>query len=251
MHTINGLIDNHHFYTVERDISNCMGSELASHSLTYFEHIRVYDDGQFSVVTNNSPVLRYCFETQLKMIAPPDPKYVSEKFTYFILPVDQYVQAMHDFKVYFNLGYMLNFVERYPGYVDVYCFGAEASNPSIMNFFLHELDTLHSLIQLFKDKCAHLIKSHDKHKLLLPELMRPDFTGLPLGTSVYENISFSKREWDCIKLLKEEYSAKKIANRLDISHRTVENYLASIKGKLQCNKSDIRTVLKQRMGIRV
>lgn len=245
------LKDNDFFYTAEKDVSDCINAELASCNLAFFDHVRVYNDGHFSVFSNNSSVLRYAFDVKLQMIAPVDPKYISEKFSFFILPIGSYVSALHDLASYFNLGYFVNFVERYPGYVDVHCFASRSDNSSIMNFYLHEEDKLRGLIQLFKDKCAYLIKSHDHHKRVLPDSMRPDFTGLPMSASVHDNLSFSKRQWDCIRLLKEEYSAKKIANRLNLSHRTVENYFAGIKDRLQCNKSDIRSVLEKQFGINV
>jgi DNA-binding CsgD family transcriptional regulator len=56
-----------------------------------------------------------------------------------------------------------------------------------------------------------------------------------LATSVSELVhqqnSLTRREYDLAKLLVRGGTAKKIANTLHLSHRTVENYLANLKSK--------------------
>lgn len=54
----------------------------------------------------------------------------------------------------------------------------------------------------------------------------PPVTGRQLG-----DVYFSKREFECITLVKQGKSARDMGNILGISHRTVEQYLASIKVK--------------------
>jgi len=50
-----------------------------------------------------------------------------------------------------------------------------------------------------------------------------------------DNIYLSHREMGILKLLVENLTAKQIAERLSISKRTVENYLANIKMKTNCD----------------
>ena len=46
-------------------------------------------------------------------------------------------------------------------------------------------------------------------------------------------VAFSAREVDCIRLLCQGFTAaKQMAKILHLSHRTVENYIANIKNKL-------------------
>lgn len=47
-------------------------------------------------------------------------------------------------------------------------------------------------------------------------------------------LHFSKREKECISHLINGLSSKQIAKELNISHRTVEFYLESIKNKFKC-----------------
>jgi DNA-binding CsgD family transcriptional regulator len=56
----------------------------------------------------------------------------------------------------------------------------------------------------------------------------PPLTGRQIG-----DVYFSKREFECLSLLTRGKSARDIGNMLGLSHRTVEQYLASIKFKLK------------------
>jgi DNA-binding CsgD family transcriptional regulator len=56
---------------------------------------------------------------------------------------------------------------------------------------------------------------------------------LPQATN--DQVYLSKREMDILKLLVKNLTAKQIAERLFISKRTVENYLANIKLKFNCD----------------
>lgn len=57
--------------------------------------------------------------------------------------------------------------------------------------------------------------------------------------SVFFNRNFllSKREEDCVYYLLKGLSAKEIAQKLNISYRTVEFYIKTLKEKLECNKT--------------
>lgn len=55
----------------------------------------------------------------------------------------------------------------------------------------------------------------------------------PNNYDVYK-LHFSKREKECISHLINGLSSKQIAKELNISHRTVEFYLESIKNKFKC-----------------
>ena len=50
-------------------------------------------------------------------------------------------------------------------------------------------------------------------------------------------VTISEQQLNCLKLLAKGLAAKEIAREMDISHRTVEVYLAQIKEKLACDSS--------------
>lgn len=58
---------------------------------------------------------------------------------------------------------------------------------------------------------------------------------LRLGKQL-ENQHLTQREIDILKCLLQGYSAKETGLALEISYRTVESYISSLKLKLRCNK---------------
>lgn len=76
--------------------------------------------------------------------------------------------------------------------------------------------------------------------LKAPQIANTIFSALPLQYALKKPENpmanfFSPREMDCINLLLFGYSYKHIANKLDLSSRTVESYIENIKIKLNCN----------------
>ncbi len=47
--------------------------------------------------------------------------------------------------------------------------------------------------------------------------------------------SLTNREWICLRHLVKNYSARQIAEKLNLSPKTIETYLRSIRMKLTCN----------------
>lgn len=74
-------------------------------------------------------------------------------------------------------------------------------------------------------------------KLIATGLIKaPQLANLPaLSNSSDHNVYLSKREMDILKLIVMNHTAKQIAERLHLSKRTVENYIANIKVKTNCN----------------
>lgn len=60
---------------------------------------------------------------------------------------------------------------------------------------------------------------------------------LPKQQDISNIIKVSNRELECIKLLKEGFSSKQIACILNISNRTVEQYIDTARNKLGCKNS--------------
>lgn len=88
----------------------------------------------------------------------------------------------------------------------------------------------------FEDLSPHTIKSF----LSNPDITVSGYTKAHLDInkiSPVRKYNFSRRELQCIDLLVKGLSAKSIANQLNLSNRTVESYIYSIKTKLKVQKS--------------
>ena len=53
---------------------------------------------------------------------------------------------------------------------------------------------------------------------------------------LYEEVSLTKRQTDCLYYLVQGMTVKQIAETMSLSARTVEHYLEAVKSKLQCKK---------------
>lgn len=99
--------------------------------------------------------------------------------------------------------------------------------------------------EVFEDFCIYFISNmleeiklkNNEHKALL---ILNDTTFL--STIIKNNIlqdkdKLTERERECIKLLKYGYPPKLIAKSMDISEKTVRNYIEMIREKLNCNSA--------------
>lgn len=77
-----------------------------------------------------------------------------------------------------------------------------------------------------------------------------DSSYIPVNNhSVIHEIALSKRELECLRLTVKGYTAKKIARELNISHRTVEEYIFNIRTKVGASsKSELIQMTYQTMN---
>ncbi len=233
--------------------------------ITYFNFLRMFDNGSCYIVSSNSNIIHYLFDTNCPLAAPVDSKFLKNKFSYLVLPVGPYQKALHDLKANFNFDYAINLVERYPEYFDLYCFGSNTTNSKILNFYLNDINYLEKFKHYFRENAAELLKTGAKNRINLPLSMLPPYQGLSeseinvnmtnndsykLNHNVLNykerNVKFTKREIDCLRYLALGNTTKTIAKHLNISSRTIETYLVKIKLKLECSrKSEILDILLQ------
>ena len=222
-----------HFLQTASDIKAISQDKLGRYGVNYFEYLRVYNDGQGIVLASNPELMQYVFDHEIPIAAPLQEQYIQNNFHYFILSIGGYEKVVHDVKSHFHLAHFLNVVERHPGYIDLYCFGADANNPGIMNFYLNKMEILDNFKQEFKEKAQPLIKQALRTKIQFSASMMPEFKGLEEDASFKNRLT--QRQEECLKHLVQGMSLKQIAKHLSLSPRTVEHYLESVKMKLDCN----------------
>ncbi len=242
------LPKNHISFTSESDMRSLCQTTLAPFGITYFNYLRIYDDGWGYILSTRSQLVNYVFENKIPLAAPVQPEVVSEKFNYLILPVGAYEKSVHEVKVHFNAAHFINLVDRHNGYFDLHCFGSTANNNVIVNFYLNNMGILENFKFYFKKQAENLLKKSEKSKILIPESMRPTFKGLnSFADSTKENFSepnnlvefckyidgipLSHRQLQIMQLTIRGKTAKEIAKSLNLSRRTVEYYLEIIKEK--------------------
>lgn|SRR3990167_423756 len=149
-------------------------------------------------------------------------------------------------------------IKRQASDILVYTFGADQVNENINHFYLNNYDILESFIHYFHDQIDHssLMKSAKEFSLPSVDAGSTHESTL-LNSNFYEKRNkfyrsigkkdhLTPRELACIPLLMKGYSAPEIAEKLNISFRTVESYFASLKNKMGArNKEELIIKLMQ------
>ncbi len=151
-------------------------------------------------------------------------------------------------------------------YIEIFHFGGSREDPGLLNFYANN-DPLFSRFALyFKESFSKII--HDSHNLLsispnTHNTFNESDALLSFNSKMIEefwaetnyskvsvtirgkDISLSKREWECIKYILHGLRAKDIAFKLNISYRTVEEYINHAKQKIgYLHMSDLSNLFK-------
>lgn len=253
--------ENHYSVQVTKDISD-LALPLKRYGIEHFCHVRYFIiDGSISVLISNRNLYQHHFKCGYK-IAPDFPfthEELQEKYHYYLAKEDSeetYSYAVNDYKNLFGLDNFIFLINSNKNYVDYFIFASCLYNEKILNFYLNQLDMLEQFIFDYKNKASKLIVQGEHHKLLLPESMqlRLGHTDKTMNPSDYhtkssmmksqhrivnylgKSIKFTKREIECLHLLKSGYTAKEVAIQFGISPRTIENHIDNIKFKFGVNR---------------
>lgn len=161
----------------------------------------------------------------------------------------------------FGLADGLLIVNKHDDFVEFISFATLAKNDQTDYLYLNNIDVFKKFGAYFTDKAKKIIARAEQDKIIYPQNLKDDtlLTSTDVGQAQKEadalqvlldasldeldskrdNYSYvtdnlTKREKECAYYLARGMTAKEIAKVLDISHRTVECYLASIKDKLNC-----------------
>jgi len=126
----------------------------------------------------------------------------------------------------------------------------EAINVSTLSIKMPWYNTQNRVIGLFgcsillgKNSLSQSLTHIAELGLLIPNIQ----LSKTLGNEI-DNVYLSKRQLDCAKLLLQGNKIKEIADRLNLSPRTIETYLDNMKAKLKCrNKIDLTIKLFEHM----
>lgn len=142
----------------------------------------------------------------------------------------------------FNIDHGLSVIKSYESYTDYFSFGTTSEKYRVIDFYLNNADFLHTFCNYFVEKADALIKASIKDKivqanhkeiLMITDSENPERAPYTLLNSQY---ALTKRESECLQYVSKYFSAKEIALKLGISHRTVEKHIDNIKMKLNCDK---------------
>jgi DNA-binding CsgD family transcriptional regulator len=135
--------------------------------------------------------------------------------------------------------------------INQYSFIASTKNLSALNFFFNKRQEFVDIINLYEAEFARVCAQPKylalRRLLFLEKTATKLFSNFSITPSSY---NLTNREQECANLLAYGASDKDIANKLNISIRTVEGYIANIKKKLRANnRFEASNILKEQMKL--
>lgn len=223
------------------------------HGFNYFQYLRCYIDGSFSLLSNHTGVLE---EFQNYSDAPFifssfDEEY-SQKHSYWFL----WDEELPDFPVNFvrtkfGFHHGLTLVRRSKSYYDMIAVALPQPKNNINTFYLNKQKIIEIFINNFDKNHFNLLKYVEKHAIQLPYVNRDiNYQKMCLSNGKINILGrkeityITAKELACVRLLCQGATVKQIADLLKISPRTVETYFSRIKIRTGfTNKTDFYNII--------
>ena len=164
--------------------------------------------------------------------------------------------AMLKDAVDFGFQQFFTLIEKDVSGINFYYFASPSTETSMSQLYLSNIDALQAFTKYFKTsvkKSKELSAWHDikitiekKHsdigllvnnKLMSTEENRREFFNDISARNNFDT-RLSNQQINCLHLLAQGFSAKEIAERLNLSRRTVESYLAHVRNIFGCRNSN-------------
>jgi len=218
--------------------------------INHFWYYHVSRSGYYTYVGTHSSWNEYCFDHHLTENFPclrhPDllPSGISlMKNTKDVA----YKKALEEAREKFNINFSINLTQKTKGGIEAFGFATKDNDPSSDERLLNQIPLLRSFTKIFRSKHKKLFdlvydnqvhfhsyigeKFHQVEQKAV-SILQKDHLLQKLGFFLPSDIT--QREKDVLEWVANGYPASYIAQQLNLSIRTVENYLATIKCKLFC-----------------
>ena len=254
----NKMALDYHISNIERVKQIC--EPLKHLNITTFGYLKIFDDSRYLHICNKDKWSRHYFknihddgETLPKAMA-----LVDSKKSMFIWPTKTEDSLLTDLKNY-RIWHGMSFCRRKDNFVENWSFCTDPKNEQISNFYLKHYDLLWKFVEYFTSKAGDLLDCSDSRKFatykngvnissaksaLSEQSIKQFLNEIEINKFLIRGKQrqafLSKRERDCLQLLSRGFTHKNIARQLDLSPRTVEQYINNVKYKLETtNKIDI------------
>lgn len=239
-----------------RELMQKITAPLAVHfGITYFCYQKVTHDGQWLITSNNAQWLHHSAEQGFYRVDPSlvNPTFYQKGYSLPETHQDSILQEtlIKDARSLFDLCHSLAIIEPTTDGCEYFFFSAPMSNVRIYNIYLQQLNNLKIFVSYFKENTLKLQQQMTDNPVDLKQLkgnlfyqndnllITDDLNAINLAflndlNRAYHFPKLTEREHDCLNYLLKGLTAKESAKVLGISPRTVEEYLAQLRYKLQC-----------------
>ncbi len=217
--------------------------------IPFFGYHRIDHNGFYSALTNHPEWAEHYLEKKYYLNDPylKHPNDYSSGVSFFNSHEFNKNEKMIDSwknKVHADQGLVL--LEKNAESIEFYIF---AFPQDISKVYLNHLNLLRTYSSYFKNQMTTLLLDQQKQKFALAfpkknqNSINPKIESdqkkkflVSIGHEVEWNQAslLTQREKDCLKLLSQGHSLKRIGSILSISPRTVEHYLENLKNKIHC-----------------
>lgn len=241
--------NNHLLLTTTNEVKQICQPLFKSTPFNYFDLTRLDNNGFINELSSNAERSKFIYEknNSAYYMAPTIPKRLLNNLSYYIFCYEeQKSNFLVEFGKMFQIVNVFIIFEKHSTYTDCYCFGTEAKNIQVINFFLNNIKNLTKFGFVFKEKTANLIKKFSKNKIIPPKICQQ------INREVNNNTRFNikllhseaaskfatltNKEKEYFEYFSKGYTIKEIAKIFCLSPRTIETHLANIKLKFQVTK---------------
>lgn len=231
------ISDKHFFLTASGELQELV-KPLKEYGIDYFTYNKHFTDGSRIRLTTHPHQLKAFLENKYYLTGNIDANpqlYLNQAALFSTLQNQHIVEWVRaNFRIYHGI-YILRKSELF---TEFFGFATSINNPQIINFYLNNLDFLQKFCDLFMEQGKALITQAEQNKLYHNHnetcginLYKPENLEAQTDTIQFSD-QFSPRKLDIIHWLLQGYRAKEIAQKLNISPRTVEEHIADLKTKL-------------------
>lgn len=219
--------------------------------ITYFGYAHINKQSEFSVFNNHANFLEHYLNNRYYN-ADIHLANLNEFNSYLVLDAIELTKQskiINEDAVNFGIKHIFSIFEKDETGTHCYHFANNSASHAINQFYINNVDLLKLFIHYFHDcinNSKQLKKSYDEKFIIddNPLGFSTNNPAIPLDQLEQRNqflrklsnynkklpkIILPSQQEKCVKLLVEGLSAKQISDRLNLSRRTVENYLAKIR----------------------
>lgn len=230
--------------------------------ITYFATQKITFDGGWSIIGNHPEWLGYSADNQFYQYDPSliDPNNYQTGISFCSAHDHEECQntLMKTAVEIFNIDHCLAVIEKNETNCQFTFLATNRQNHKIINIYINKIDLLRKYIRFFNKKHNNLLRQAEERSVNLIQIKPETYYAMNNILDVSLNdiddtfdiqklglAKLSKRQEQCLYYFLKGKTAKETAQLLNLSHRTVEEYLNHLKKKLGCRtKRDLLSFLK-------
>lgn len=235
---------NHPVRAAQEDVQEICNPLFNKYYFNYFHYAKIYKNGTSAILYNRLDWSDHFYAKGFRVSLPLPAEHIVYGKTYLSLwqgLVNE--EILTEARTYFDLNYPFGITIAYPDYIESFSFTIPHDHPLGINaYFLHQAQLI-EFTSNFIEKAAPLIRLMEKHRLVLPDRIKPTSLSLLETTNRnikmlgnYGEVDITLKELSTLQKLASGLNAREAAQALNRSPRTIESHVYSLKNKLGIQK---------------